>query len=407
VQALLRRYRDLTVLAVVVLSQLVLLGSQIRGEGDTPLVRQWAVTAITPLAKAFLATREATLGSLGELFVLLNARSQNEQLKKDNDRLKLENQYLKAELGTADRAKALAVFQERSPSKMLAARSIGSGIGANSRTIFIDRGARAGIKRGMAVITPNGIVGKVVAAFPTAAQVMLVTDPSFATGVVSGRHHLPGTLRGDGSPLVHVDYLPTEAKVEEGEWFYTSGDDRVFPRGLPVGRVSVSQRGVDFRDVKLISSGLEMGVTEVLVVLGGVHEGLPGEQQPGAVDPSITTDTPTLLPVPEQAAPDANEVVSKTPGGVSRVMTDADRIVEHYRRVGESQGHHFGAGHAPDFNRPIPPPEAALPGGAATGGKAPIAADTPAVGSPSPVRPAPAAPSLPANPPQQRPSGVR
>ena len=69
-QAILRRYRDLTVLAVVVLAQLVLLGSQVRGDEGVPLVRRWAVSAVVPLAKGFAMVRDGTVGSLSEVFVL-------------------------------------------------------------------------------------------------------------------------------------------------------------------------------------------------------------------------------------------------------------------------------------------------------------------------------------------------
>ncbi len=53
--------------------------------------------------------------------------------------------------------------------------------------VYVDRGSVAGVQRGMAVVTPDGIVGKVIAAYPTASQVLLVTDPDFAAGVISQR----------------------------------------------------------------------------------------------------------------------------------------------------------------------------------------------------------------------------
>ena len=359
-QQLLRRYRDLTVLAVVVLTQLVLLGSQVRGDQDTPLLRTWAVSAVVPFAKVFTVARDATVGSLKELFVLVNARTANRQLKTENDRLKLENQFLKSELGTADRAKTMALFQTRKPSKMLAARLIGSGLGANTKTIFVDRGSGDGVKKGMAVITPDGIVGKVVAAFAGAAQVMLVTDPAFAAGVISGKNRLPGTLRGNGSPSAMIDYLPTEARIERGDWFYTSGDDRVFPRGLPVGRVLSSLRGRDFRDIRITPSGMERGVEEVLIVIEGVHELLPSQDNP-AMAGSASGETSQLLPAPEGS--DTAVVATPTPS----VRTDADRVVERYRRIGEAQGHQYGSGGAPNFNAPLPtaPSAAATPGAGA------------------------------------------
>jgi rod shape-determining protein MreC len=349
-QQLLRRYRDLTVLAVVVLSQLVLLGSQVRGEQDVPLLRQWAVSAVVPFARVFTVTRDATVGSVRELFVLLNARTDNRRLKAENDRLKLENQFLKSELGTADRAKTLAAFQQRSPSRMLAARLIGSGLGTNTKTIFVDRGAKDGVKKGMAVITPDGIVGKVVAAFPAASQVMLVTDPSFAAGVISGKARQPGTLRGNGTPSPIVDYVPTEAKIERGDWFYTSGDDRVFPRGLPVGQISSSARGRDFRDLRITPSGIARGIEEVLVVLDGVHEMLPGETTGGTLPAaSAAGETSQLLAEPPGAAVSVDPTAAPTPA----LRTDADRVLDRYRKIGAAQGHQYGSGRTPDFNLPL------------------------------------------------------
>jgi rod shape-determining protein MreC len=368
-QAILRRYRDLSVLAVVVLSQLVLLGSQVHGDEGVPLVRRWAVSAVVPFAKAFALVRDTTVGSLREVFVLINARSDNQHLKKENDRLLLENQYLKTELGTAERGKALGAFQQHSQSKTIAARLIGSGLGTNTKTIFVDRGSSDGVKKGMAVITPEGIVGKVVAAFPAAAEVMLITDPAFAAGVISNKNHLPGTLRGDGSQNLRVDYLPTEAKLTRGEWFYTSGDDRVFPRGLPVGRVTITERGRDFRDVKLVPSGLERGLDAVLIVIQGVHELLPNNGD-GQQQAAPTGETTQLLPIPDAIAGSSvagNELVP-TPDAVAipgapvpAPRTDADRLLERYRKIGEAQGHKYGSGRAPDFNAPVNTPAAATP----------------------------------------------
>ena len=85
--------------------------------------------------------------------------------------------------------------------------------------------------RGMAVVTPDGIVGKVLDSYPTASQVLLITDPSFAAGVISQKNRVHGTIKGQGQSKCHVDYVQNEEKVDVGEMFYTSGDDRIFPEG--------------------------------------------------------------------------------------------------------------------------------------------------------------------------------
>ena len=137
--------------------------------------------------------------------------------------LKIENHYLKSELSTADRAQALSVFKAQSPSTTVAARVIGNGTGANSKVVFVDRGSASGVESGMAVVTPDGIVGKVVDAYPTSSLVMLITDPTFAAGVVSQKNHVHGTLKGQGHSECLVDYVQNEEPVDVGEWFFTSG----------------------------------------------------------------------------------------------------------------------------------------------------------------------------------------
>jgi rod shape-determining protein MreC len=337
------RYRNLTVLLVALFAQLVLLAYQVKTNHDGRLVRVWAVTAVTPLARLLEAVRSNTVRVVDGYFMLIGVNEENQKLKAELGQLKMENQYLKAELGTADRAQALAAFQSRMPSRTIAARIIGTGTGANSKVVFIDRGSSAGIKNGMAAIKPDGIVGKVVAAYPTAAQVLLINDPSFAAGVISEKNRLLGTLKGTGQPFCRVDYLQNEARVETGEWFYTSGDDRVFPRGLPVGQVTSTRTGKIFKEIKLLPSGLVGGLDEVLIVLEGVHQPLPEPK-------SSTGETYLLPPLPsDPASSDAGILASD-----GTVRTEADRLRERYRKIGEAQGHVFGEGlpgsKPPDFN---------------------------------------------------------
>ncbi len=100
-------------------------------------------------------------------------------------------------------------------------------------------------------------MGKVIAAYPTASEVLLITDPDFAAGVVSQKGQVHGTLKGQGTPMCKVDYVPFEEKVEPGEWLYTSGDDRIFPRGFPVGVVKVVRsRGQPFKEILVEPSGM-------------------------------------------------------------------------------------------------------------------------------------------------------
>jgi rod shape-determining protein MreC len=370
---ILNRYRNLTVLLVVIAAQLVLIAYQVRTAKDVPLVRVWAVTAVTPVERILEVVRRNTWGFAEDYFFLLNTRQQNDQLQKELGRLKLENQFLKTELSTADRAKALGQFQAQTPSKMIAARIIGNGTGANSKAVFVDRGSGSGVESGMAVVTPDGIVGKVISAYPTASLVLLITDANFAAGVISQKNRVHGTLKGQGHDgTVQVDYVQSEEKVDVGEWFYTSGDDRIFPKGFPVGQVTTVRNGGNLKEVFVSPSGFQNGLEEVLIVLEGVHQAIPEAEV--AASPGIN-----LIPAPPQAEGEAAPAQ-----GTAAVTTDADRLKEQYRQVGEAQHHTFGEGNPGS----IPPDFTKLPG-IRESGPAVAGAKPPAPGSPTPATPLP------------------
>src|SRR5579863_130807 len=391
----LSRYRHLTVLLVVITAQLLLIAYQVKTSKDIPLIRVWAVTAVTPFESGLELVRRYTWGFVEDYFVLLGVRSQNDKLRNENGQLKIENNYLKAELSTADRARALSVFEARSPSKTVAARVIGNGTGANSKVVFVDRGSTSGVESGMAVVTPDGIVGKVVEAYPTASLVMLITDPTFAAGVVSQKNRVHGTLKGQGHAECLVDYVQNEEHVDIGEWFYTSGDDRIFPKGFPVGQVAAAPNGKTFKEIYISPSGMQGGVEEVLIVLQGVHQEVPGAE--------VASPAYSLMPAP-------TEIIQTPEGGPppGSLSTDADRLRAIYKDVGIEQKHTYGEGppgtKPPDFTKipsihGVPPPGALTPGAGGQPAAAPAKPAQPPTAAPKPPAAAQVAKPKPQPPP--------
>ncbi len=354
-ESLLNRYRNITVLLLVIFAQIVLLAYQVKNDSDVRIIRVWAVTVVTPIAQIIEDVRSGTAGFFNTYFSLRDVRAENRKMRIELDRLKLNNQFLSAELATADRAKAFSAFQARTPSKMIAARVIGTAAGGASVVVFVDRGSTAGVQKGMAVVTPDGIVGKVLASYPTASQVLMVTDPGFAAGVISQKNRVRGIVKGLGHGTCRVDYVQNEEKLEMGELFFTSGDDRVFPKGLMVGRVKVVRPGNNnFKDIFLDPSGLQNGPEEVLIVIEGLHQSIP-DVPPAETSiylgPDLKTDG-----VAHSAAPGE-------PGRA--LVTDADRALTRYREIGAAQGHKFGEGatgsKVPDFNLNVDRPKAPVP----------------------------------------------
>lgn len=359
-EIILSRYRNLTVLLALILAQLMLLAWQVKGDHDARLIRIWAVTAVTPLAKATDWARGGTGSFLDNYVNLRGAAEENKRLKQEVGQLRLQNHFLQTQLQTADRAKALLAFQQITPSRTLPARVIATGTGMNSRVVYIDRGSVAGVKKGMAVIRPEGIVGKVVAAYPTASLVMLMTEQGFAAGVISQKNRVRGTLRGMGAANLHVDYVQNEQKVELGEWFFTTGDDRIFPKGLPAGMAVSVKEGRGGKEIVLQPSAIKGSVEEVLVVLDGVHGDIPEYRAPGSNEVQVLPPPPA--PAATAPAPAAAAGTPSDPNAAP-MNTDADRLLDRYRRVSEAQGIVVGQtkGRVPDFTKPPPPKVAVAP----------------------------------------------
>ena len=155
-EALLSRFRNLTVLVVAVVAQLLYLGYQVKTNRDERLIRVWAVTAVTPMAGIVEVIRHNTIGFMQDYFILLDVREQNRKLKATNDRLQMENIYYRNQLTTAEHAQALIQFERQSPSKTIAARVIGNSTVVSAKAVFVDRGSTSGVESGMAVVTPDG-----------------------------------------------------------------------------------------------------------------------------------------------------------------------------------------------------------------------------------------------------------
>ena len=346
------RYRNVSVLAAVLLAQFVLLGYQVKRQDDVRLLRVWTVGAISPIQKGLNLATSGVVNTWRDYIWLVGARHQNEQLRGQVSRLKLENQQFRRALARFDREDDLAAYRRQIESETVTAQVIGHGSNPNSKEIFLDKGTDDGVLAGMPVITPEGIAGRVRAAYGGASLVRLVHDVEAGVGVLLGRSRARGVMKGNGEPReCRVDYIRDDVDVAVGELIYTSGDDRVYPKGLPVGKVTRVEAGSEFQRIHVAPAARLDRLDEVLVVLSGVHESIPEHPRP---------QTPRFLMEPPDPATAASEERAAAgeprdlPPDSRNLLTDADRVREHYRAVAAAQGHVFGEGGpgsaTPDFN---------------------------------------------------------
>ena len=388
-ESLFYRYRNITVLLVAICAQLVLVAWQIKGDNDVPLLRVWAITAITPAASLIENARNSTTGFFGSYFALRDARDQARRFRSEADKLQIENQLLKNALAEAQRTEALLGFQSRTPSRMLGARVIGTTTGAGAKSLLIDKGSQSGVRKGMAVVTPAGIIGKILAVYPFASQVLTVSDPGFAAGVESQINHARGIMHGLGNGQARVDYVPGSQKVDPGELFYTSGDDRVFPKGLPAAKLVSSKESPTYLEIFVQPLGNESAPEEVLVIVDPVHQEIPEATAP---DSSVYLGPDPPQPAVTEGDPNAGAV--NPAGGRGGQTTQADKMFEQYKKIGDAQNFKYGEGGPgsapPNFNIKVPPPSATGSTGiTGASGAASSGAVASAAGSSGTIRPVP------------------
>src|SRR5262249_1691130 len=144
-------------------------------------------------------------------FALSNTSKDNEQLRRENDALRLQIAQLQGKAAEADRLAALLNFrQSHKDVPMLAARVIGTSADTASRTIYVDRGENDGVRRNMGVITPDGIVGKVIESFANASQVLLLTDKDSGVGAMLAGSRAQHPVGGTGEALLSMKYVPND-----------------------------------------------------------------------------------------------------------------------------------------------------------------------------------------------------
>lgn len=344
------RYRNVALLIAALFSQLILLGYQVRQEDGGSLLRTWTIGVLAPLNQALNGSVDFGISSWKEYVWLVGARSENEELRRELDRVRLEKQSIERALGRIERSESLVEYQAGIPSKTILAEVVGGGASGSAKEIIIDKGSADGVHAGMAVITSEGIVGRVQAAHSGSSLVVLINDVNAAVGAVLEDTRVRGVLKGLGGRDCELSYINPDVPVRVGEIVYSSGADRIFPKGFPIGEVVEQATSGDTQTILVRPFAKLDRLDEVLVVAEGVHQPLPERRE--AQQPE------SLLSRPAEGVDDPEAQEAADPSTLDVNLTDADRLRRKYQRIGEAQGHVFGEGlpgsRPPNFNFALP-----------------------------------------------------
>jgi rod shape-determining protein MreC len=268
---LMSRYRNVTILVAILFVQVLGLAVQVKrrsgADESTRIIRLWTVSAVTPLEKAIVWCQNG-LGNMWSNYIYLRGvRQENRDLKFEIEQLRLEQVRLSDDAQQARRLQALLGFKEQYIAKTVAAQVIGSSGSEQSRSVYIDKGTSAGVEKDMAVITADGLVGKVLRAYGSSAQVLLINDQSSGVGVILDKSRLQGVIKGTAVGEVILEKVMTDEQVAPGDLIVTSGGDQIFPKGITVGTVMKVSPGADlFLNIRVKPSANLSRLEEVLVI---------------------------------------------------------------------------------------------------------------------------------------------
>lgn len=266
-QAFVVRHRAFFILLGAMIVQLLLLSAQITRNHRARLIQVWAVALLDPFERALHGAGDFAAGTWKTYRELWQAHEQNRELKSQLVTARAEIQQLSEQAAEAGRLRELLEFKKRLPFQTAAAEVIATGPGEASKSVIIDKGTDAGLTTDLAVITPAGIVGKLIAVFPHTAQVLLVTDSSSGVASTLERSRVQGVVKGAGPDLCQLHYVMNESAVTVGEIVLTSGLDQIYPKGLPVGSVAQVAEGNIYKNIEIRPAVRLDGLEAVLVVL--------------------------------------------------------------------------------------------------------------------------------------------
>jgi len=321
---LITRHRNVSVLVAVLFAQVLGLAVQVKRSGqseETRLIRLWTVSAVAPFEKALVWTQHGLSGTWHNYLYLRGVRAENRELKQQIEQMRIAQVRLSEDAEQARRLQRLLSFKEKFIAKTVAAQVIGSSGSEQSRSIYIDKGSADGVKTDQAVITADGVVGKVIDVEQDhTAKVLLVNDESSGVGVVLEKSRLQGILRGTASGELVVEKILSDESVPPGERVLTSGGDQIFPKGLNVGVIIKAIPGSDsFLNIRL-SPATNLSKLEEVLVVTQVDTRPPSLAETGGRLRAADVLAERLPSVPPKPAVDLNQsagVIVSTPGNVT------------------------------------------------------------------------------------------
>ncbi len=335
------RFKNSLFLIAIMVVQVIALAMQVpRASGELPgahadghkisILRYWAAAIVSPFERLTHGSSLGVRNIWSNYIALRHTRQQNLELQQEIVRLRQEQEAFAEDAAQGRRLQVLLGFQQHYISATVAAQVIGTSGTDRSSMISIDKGYKDGLKSDQAVMTPDGIVGKVRDVWAHTAQVLLLNDATSGAGVVLSGSRIRGIVRGTANGQLLINDLTSDSRIKVGDHVVTSGGDKVFPRGLPVGEITAIAPDPQHQPYTTITIKPYANLSrldEVLVVTGLDSVMPPVAQQDAAQAEAAEQESKRAadlvaerLPSLQQNSPDPNNPAAQNNvGGVTGI----------------------------------------------------------------------------------------
>ncbi|MCX6538563.1 MAG: rod shape-determining protein MreC [Acidobacteria bacterium] len=252
------RHRVRYLFIAVMVGHILLISTQVSTRSGVSLLQAALASGLTETQRGAWAVVGAGQAVWDGYVALWGVRADNQRLSQELADLRVQLQQERAASQTVERLRALLDLRARVTWKTTGADVIGGSVSPEFRSIVIDRGSDAGLRRDMPVITPAGLVGRVVWPSAHAATVQLIVDKSAAAAVIVEPSRAQCVVLGNGDGTLRLDYLASSAVVQRGNQVVTAGVDGVYQKGIVVGyvervgRIVILRPAVDFTSLESV-----------------------------------------------------------------------------------------------------------------------------------------------------------
>ncbi|PYN71863.1 MAG: rod shape-determining protein MreC [Candidatus Rokuibacteriota bacterium] len=264
------KMRKVALVVSLVAVCLLILTLQTRGYGAR--ARDAFAIVTTPISAGLAKASRATFGLWTTYLDWKNVRAENYRLREEVQQLRVHALRVTETDEENRRLRRLLALQEHLPLTTLSGEIIAREWGGWIRSLTVNRGRSDNVPRLTAVISPDGLVGRIVDVRPGASIVQVLTDPASTVGAHVARTRTPGIVEGDPRGTIRFKFMARDgAAIQVGDALVTAGQGGVFPRGIPIGVVrSIDDRGAALFHYAELTAAVDFArVDEVLLVTDG------------------------------------------------------------------------------------------------------------------------------------------